>query len=396
MSLQQSMTSARKPVTRFPEFKTLWELNQIGDLVGIKSASRVHKDEWAKSGVPFFRSSDVVADFKGFKNKEAFIPHQLFEQLSKKSGRVKKDDLLVTGGGSIGIPYLVQSDDPLYFKDADLLWFKSNESLNGPFLYAFLLTSIFRKHLKQITHIGTIAHYTIEQAKSTPIIIPSLQEQKKIADFLGAVEDKIAGLRERERLLTQYKKGVMQKIFTQTLRFKADDGSDFPDWDKRDLGEICEITTGRLDANAAIEGGQYPFYTCAKDVFAIDTAAFDTEALLVSGNGANVGYIHYCEGKFNAYQRTYVLDKFDANIFYIEQFLIKNLKKRIYSEAKEGNTPYIVMGTLTELQVQLPHPDEQQKIADFLSAIDDKITAVSAQITQMQDFKKGLLQQMFV
>lgn len=226
--------------------------------------------------------------------------------------------------------------------------------------------------------------------------IPSLSEQKKIAGFLGAVDEKLRLQRARHDALTEYKKGVMQKIFAQTLRFKADDSSDFPDWDEKNLGEICEVTTGRLDANAAVEGGQYPFYTCAKDVFQIDTAAFDTEALLISGNGANVGYIHYCNGKFNAYQRTYVLDKFEANIFYIEQFLIKNLKKRIYSEAKEGNTPYIVMGTLTELKILLPHPDEQQKIANFLSAIDDKISAVASQITQMQDFKKGLLQQMFV
>ena len=88
------------------------------------------------------------------------------------------------------------------------------------------------------------------------------------------------------------------------------------------LGNICNITTGKLDANAMVENGQYRFYTCAKDYYYIDKYAFDTEALLISGNGAYVGYIHYYKGKFNAYQRTYVLDQFTENIQYIKYLSI--------------------------------------------------------------------------
>ena len=115
-------------------------------------------------------------------------------------------------------------------------------------------------------------------------------------------------------------------------------------------------------------------HTCAKEYYQIDNYAFDTDALLVSGNGANVGYIHYYNGKFNACQRTYVLDKFEQNIIYIKYFLEKHLYKRIFKEKKEGNTPYIVLGTLTEMYVLLPSVQEQTKIANFLTAIDDKIT----------------------
>ena len=116
------------------------------------------------SGVPFFRTSDVVSISKNKENEKAYISLELFEELSKKSGKIQKGDLLVTGGGTIGIPYLVKNDEPLYFKDADLLWMKSSGIIDGSFLYNFFISPKFREYLKSISHTGTISHFTIEQA----------------------------------------------------------------------------------------------------------------------------------------------------------------------------------------------------------------------------------------
>ena len=177
------------------------------------------------------------------------------------------------------------------------------------------------------------------------------------------------------------------------LRFKEFDG----EWEVKKLGEVCKITTGKLDANAMTINGRYRFYTCAKDYFLIDKFAFDTKALLISGNGANVGYIHYYEGKFNAYQRTYVLDKFDTvDILYTKFFLEKNLQKRIHTERNDGNTPYIILGTLSKMKILYPSLPEQQKIANFLSQLDEQIAQTQAQLAHLRDYKKGLLQQLFV
>ncbi|MBK67622.1 MAG: type I restriction endonuclease subunit S [Rickettsiales bacterium] len=228
------------------------------------------------------------------------------------------------------------------------------------------------------------------------LALPQLEEQEKIAEFLSVVDLKLEKLKEKKELLEDYKKGVMQKIFSQEIRFKDDNGNDYPDWEKKKMGQVCDITTGSLDANAMAENGQYPFFTCAREVYKIDIAAFDTEALLISGNGANVGYIHYYNGQFNAYQRTYVLSSFKQSIQFIKQYLCKNLRKRIFSEVKEGNTPYIVKSTLSEMPISFPPAYEQQKIADFLSSIDEKIEKLSDQIEQAEQFKKGLLQKMFV
>ncbi|MDV4271995.1 restriction endonuclease subunit S [Acinetobacter baumannii] len=225
---------------------------------------------------------------------------------------------------------------------------------------------------------------------------PSSEEQTKIASFLSNVDEKISQLTQKHQLLSQYKQGMMQKLFSQEIRFKADDGSEFGEWEETELGKHCQIKTGKLDANAMRPNGEFRFYTCAKEFYLIDEYAFDTEALLISGNGANVGYIHYYKGKFNAYQRTYVLDQWQQNIIFIQYFLEQFLKERIYGEKKEGNTPYIVLSTLSEMPLLLPCLEEQTKIANFLSAIDQKIEVVAQQIEQAKTWKKGLLQQMFI
>lgn len=168
------------------------------------------------------------------------------------------------------------------------------------------------------------------------------------------------------------------------------------DWDVKNLGDVCEkITTGKLNANAMVEGGEYRFYTCAKDYYRINRYAFDTEALLVSGNGANVGYVHYYKGKFNAYQRTYVLSDFQADIQYIKLFLDRNLQERIRVEVNAGNTPYITMGTLTEMQLAVPPVKaEQIAIATVLSDADALITKLEKLIEKKKNIKKGAMQEL--
>ena len=184
---------------------------------------------------------------------------------------------------------------------------------------------------------------------------------------------------------------VKNKPNESSLRF-----AEFTDkWQEMRLGDICEITTGSLNANAMVESGKFAFFTCAREVYAIDNYAFDTEALLVSGNGANVGYIHYYKGKFNAYQRTYVLDKFSCDILFVKFFLDKYLKKRIAQEKNEGNTPYIVLSTLQDMKIVLPNSlAEQKKIAQVLSACDKEIELLKSKFQCLKTQKRGLMQRL--
>ena len=121
----------RVPEIRFAGFTDDWEQRKLGDVTELKSASRVHKGEWTDSGVPFFRSSDVMAAINGTTNEKAYISEELYEKLSNASGKLEEGDVLVTGGGSVGNPYIVPNSEPLYTKDADLLWIKNQGRFYG-------------------------------------------------------------------------------------------------------------------------------------------------------------------------------------------------------------------------------------------------------------------------
>lgn len=168
------------------------------------------------------------------------------------------------------------------------------------------------------------------------------------------------------------------------------------DWEVKDLSDLSgSFKTGKLDANAMKLDGDYRFYTCAKKYYWIDEYAFNDEALLVSGNGANVGYVHYYKGKFNAYQRTYVMTDFSADVLYLKVYLEQKLAERIRVEVNSGNTPYITMDTLTDMPIVLPSDKkEQTAIANVLSDMDTELDALQQRLSKTKKIKQGMMQEL--
>lgn len=194
-----------------------WVNTTLGELANISSASRVHRDQWQSSGIPFFRSSDVVAAFNRKSNNmgKAFISKDLYEKLVEKSGKLNPGDILVTGGGSVGIPYIVKEEE-IYSKDADLIWIQKRpdaSSYTPDFVYQYFLSRTFSKYLQSISHEGTIAHYTIKQAKDTPIALPCLEEQNKILQILTLLDKHIDIKHEKLQKTKRLKEALMRKMF---------------------------------------------------------------------------------------------------------------------------------------------------------------------------------------
>mgnify|MGYP000109281658 CR=1 FL=1 len=404
------------PKLRFKEFINDWKITSLGSEIGISSASRVLKEQWRASGVPFFRTSDVISIFKSEENQKVFISYDLFEKLSNKSGRIKKGDLLITGGGSIGIPYLKKDNSPLYFKDADLLWLKSSEKINGEFLYNFFQSQSFKVYLKSISHTGTISHFTIEQAKTTPINLPSKEEQTKIANFLTTVDKKISQLNEQHQLMIQYKKGVMQKIFSQEIRFKDDNGKEFGEWEEKLLGDIVTFSRGKgISKSDITKNGKNPcirygeLYT--KYGVVIDEINSFTDLKLkdcVLSKANQVIMPASGETKIDIATASCVLvDNVilggDINILtsnengiFLANYL--NLSKRMeISQLAQGiSVIHLYAKQLANLSIKLPCVKEQDKIAKFLRVLDNKIESLALQLELTKTWKKGLLQKMFV
>ena len=416
------------PKLRFKEFDGDWTSKQLGKIIGISSASRVFKEQWQDSGVPFFRTSDVVSIFKNKENEKAYISLELFEELAKKSGKIKQGDLLVTGGGSIGIPYLVPNDQPLYFKDADLLWMKSSGIVEGSFLYNFFISPKFREYLKSISHTGTISHFTIEQAKATPFGFPSKEEQTKIASFLSNVDEKISQLTLKHALLSQYKQGMMQKLFSQQIRFKADDGSEFGEWEEKTLIDSVDtnikwsFTGGPFGSNLKSEDytelgiriiqlqnigdgaflNDYKIYTSPEKANELLSCNIYPDEILISKMGDPVARCCIVPKHHDRYVMCsdgirLVVDKQNySSIFMFYQINYQDFRQSA-SDVSTGSTrKRIGLSDLKQLPIKVPCLEEQTKIANFLSAIDQKIEVVAQQIEQAKQWKKGLLQQMFV
>ena len=389
-----SEVKTKVPQLRFPGFSDEWEEKKLGNISKLTSSKRVYLDDYVQSGIPFYRGKEISELQKGLTPKDIlYISNESYEQYKSKYGIPQVDDILITAVGTLGNILRIKDRKPFYFKDGNLIWIKDIYEYSN---FLEILLEVKNKEIQKTSIGSTQRALTMVELRKLLLPFPAKQEQQKIAAFLTAVDTKIEQLSKKQELLGEYKKGLMQQIFSQAIRFKADDGSDFPDWKEKKLGSLCEITTGKLDANAMVKDGQYRFYTCAKEYYKIDDYAFDTDALIVSGNGANVGYIHHYQGKFNAYQRTYVLDSFTDNIVFVKFVLDGYLHKRIMKEKNEGNTPYIVMGTLTDMKINLPSFSEQTKISNFLSSIDNKIEQVGKQLDESKQFKKALLQQMFV
>ena len=244
----------------------------------------------------------------------------------------------------------------------------------------------------------SVPQLTIPNFKKIEIPIPPLDEQKRIASALSKIdaylENTIKLIEEKER----FKRGIAKKLLTckedeniPEARFKG-----FEDeWKTKTLENICKnIKTGKLNANAMEKDGQYRFYTCAKDYYKINTYAFDGEAILISGNGAHVGYVHYYNGKFNAYQRTYVLMDFTENILFIKYYLDIHLKYKINIENNKGNIPYIVLNTIKDMEIKFPSLEEQEKIGGYLSLLDAEIDNLKKQKELIKEMKKGAMQKL--
>ncbi|MDY6457352.1 restriction endonuclease subunit S [Acinetobacter faecalis] len=246
---------------------------------------------------------------------------------------------------------------------------------------------------------------------------PSKQEQTKIASFLSAVDEKVSQLTQKHQLLSQYKQGMMQKLFSQQIRFKADDGSEFGEWEEIQLRDVAERVTrkNKEDNQNALTISAQMGLVNQQDYFSKQIASRDLSKyyLLHKGEFAynksySAGYPMGAIKRLKLYEKGVVStlyicfalnDQLNANFFeqYVESgALVPELEKIAQEGARNHGLLNISLQEFFEVVILKPCLEEQTKIANFLSAIDQKIEGVAQQIEQAKQWKKGLLQQMFV
>ena len=373
------MMSKKSPQLRFEGFTDDWEERKLSDIADRFDNLRVPiTASDRKSGdTPYYGANGIQDYVEGFTHDGEFI-------------------LVAEDGANDLKNYPVQYVNGKVWVNnhAHVLQGKNTITDNK-----FLMNSIKNFNIEPFLVGGGRAKLNADVMMKLNILLPTFDEQEKIGSFFSLLDDTIALHQRKLDLLKEQKKGYLQKMFPKNgakvpeLRFAgfADD------WEERKLGDITKISTGKLDANAMVENGKYDFYTSGIKKYRIDVAAFEGPSITIAGNGATVGYMHLADNKFNAYQRTYVLQEFLVDRSFIFSEIGNKLPKKIKQEARTGNIPYIVMDMLTELKLSIPQNNlEQQKIGSFFKQLDDTIALHQRKLDLLKEQKKGFLQKMFV
>lgn len=356
------------PQLRFPEFTDEWQVKKLGDVLSIGSG-RDYKH--LKDGnIPVYGTGGLMTHVNDY----------LYDGKSVAIGRK----------GTIDQPQFLKGQ----FWTVDTLFYTHDYKNSIPEFIFLLFQNINWKKWNEASGVPSLSSSTI---KSIKVNIPSKPEQEKIADFLTAVDERIAVGEKKLELLETYKRGVMQKIFSQQIRFKDENGNEYPVWEEKKLGEVASILKGQqLNGDLLSKHGKYPMLNGGISPSGFtDDFNKDEDTVTISEGGNSCGFVSYMREKFWSGGHLYTLENLSVDDKFLFQTL-KYMQGDIMRLRVGSGLPNIQKGDLLKLKLLMPCRGEQQKIATFLTALDDKITAEKSKLTATKQFKKALLQRMVV
>lgn len=384
------------PKLRFPEFKENWEkkkINEIAEKINSGKTPLGGETVYTENGVTFIRSQNINDD-KLLLDNVVYIPEEINKGM--KNSVVKPNDILLNiTGASLGRSCVVPENFTTGNVNQHVCIVRLNEKNNSNFIQSFF-SSFKGQIIFQSLQTGSGREgLNFESIKGIKINLPSLPEQQKIATFLTSVDERLTLLAQQKEKLELYKKGVMQQIFSQKLRFKDEKGNTYPDWEEKKLGDICEKKSSNISANTLEKNqGEFKIYGATGFLKKVDFYQEENEYISIVKDGAGVGRILLCDAKSSVLG---TLDKIFPKLKINIYFLFTTLENIDFTKYSTGSTiPHIYFKDYSKEKIKIPCLEEQQKIASFLSAIDVQIEGVSKKIAQTKLFKKGLLQQMFV
>lgn len=367
-----------------------WEEMTLGDVGSVAMCKRVFKEQTCEVGdVPFFK----IGTFGGA--PDAYISQSLFDELKSKYAYPKVGTILLSASGTIGRQVEYKGEDA-YYQDSNIVWLEHDDTVLDSYLKQFY--SVVKWQGLEGSTIKRLYNKTV---LDTPFYRPSLPEQRKIVDCLSAVDAVIAAQQAEVDAWEQRKKGVMQKLFSQEVRFKADDGSDFPDWTKTRLNKLCEYRTNRGTGRNYI--GTENMLKDFEGVAVENGESEGTGSLYEPGDTLMSNIRPYlkkvwtadCEGACSTdvlvFHPTNVVPDFLHYVIASDSFVTY-----VMSAAKGSKMPRGDKAHIMQMPVFAPDKDEQRKIADCLASMDEVIQKSKGELAKWQELKKGLLQQMFV
>jgi type I restriction enzyme S subunit len=399
--------SMNVPQLRFPEFSGEWIRKTVQNVAHKITDGTHDTPKPTDDGIPFLTAihvKDGSLDFDNCYFLSTEVHHAIYKRCNPEYG----DLLMVNIGSGTGTCAIVCVDFEFSLKNVALI--KPNKSVVCPKFFSQVQRKNSKRLNHQLTSGGAQPFLSLKEIAKINLAIPSLPEQTKIAAFLSAVDTKIYQLTQKKALLDTYKKGAMQKIFSQQIRFKADDGGEYPVWEEKKLGEVGDIVTGKTPSTSddSLWDGEVLFVTPTDindqkyQISTMRTVKRNPKLKTLPKNSimftciASIGKMSLSsiESITNQQINSIIPCKNYSNEFVY--YAIANISNYIKSTQANTTLPIINKTEFSKFKINVPCLEEQTKIATFLSAIDRKIDLVSQQLEQAKAFKKGLLQQMFV
>lgn len=338
--------------------------------------SRTHAEYWNNGTIPWVK----ISDFSGkrlLQTEERITPKGLDNSSAKVFPR---GTLLYTIFATLGKVCILDIDAATNQAIAGLTI--TSSAVEPDYLYYFL--SSLEKYVNNVGRGVAQNNINLTILRELDVPVPELSKQVKISNLLEKIDALIATHKHELYLLDDLIKSRFLEMFAK---------KDYPilRWN-----DVFITTTGKLDSNASVEDGKYPFFTCSKEVLMIDEYAFDQEALLLAGNNAAGKYdVKYYKGKFNAYQRTYVLSLKGEWSYQLFKYQLEDKLSYLQQQSLGGLTKYLTLKILGELEFVIPPASRQKEFSIFVTQVNKSKLAVQQSLEKLETLRKSLMQHYF-
>lgn len=367
----------------------------IGDHCIVTSSKRFHLSERVEVGISFYRSKEIIQKFNGEVVSECdYIPIEEYVNIKKQFGAPRVGDLLLTTRGTYGVPYVYKEKDCFYFADGNITWFKDfDEQLNSKYLYYWF------QSYEGYQKVDAIAKGTAQKAvpittlKQLELYTPIIDLQNKIVDILSAYDNLIENNQKQIMLLEEAAQRLYKEWFID-LRFPGHENVEIVDgtpvgWECLDFLKVAPIITGKKDANFGSENGKYLFFTCSQQPLLAKSYSYDCDAVILAGNGDF--NVKLYRGKFEAYQRTYVLSPYKTEHLYLLFYTIKNRMNYLIQGASGSTIKFLTKGMIADIKVLVPTCEILNQYNEIAESLQRKLEVLIYQNKLLTEARDRLL-----
>ena len=358
---------------------------KLGDYCTITSSKRVFANQYVDSGIPFYRSKEII-ERRSFKeiSEPLYISQKVYDEFKAKFGVPNKGDILLTSVGTLGIPYWVKLNEEFYFKDGNLTWMKNfADGLDSEYLYYWLSSSFGKSLLLQRAIGSSQAAITIEILKKYKLLLPKVDVQHRIASILSTYDSLIENNTKRIRLLEKMAENLYKEWFVR-FRFPGHENVEMENglpkgWKRGYLSDVCQFKRGKNITSSEMEEGNVPVISAGLEPSGYHSCSnVKGTCVTMSSSGANAGYIaiHYLD--IWAADCSYIEEATTPNIYYVYE-LLNNIRNVINNFQRGAAQPHVYPKDVNRIKLILPSENFMKRASERLQKMHEEIHVLQHQ-----------------